>query len=99
MFSIDTNIPLTFILGVLGILSLYLISGIGLAIRFWLNQENIKASVNTTADDIADIKQAISKMANFELQLGLMAQKLEMVSSRVAVNEQHERDMERRMRA
>ena len=89
---VDMHIPITFILGAIGVLLAYLMAGIGLAIRFWMNQEKMQASVISTANDIADIKMAIAKMANFELQLAVMATRLENVTVRVGNQEQHERE-------
>jgi hypothetical protein len=88
----DMTISITWLIGSIFVLLAYLLAGIGLAIRFWMNQEKMKYNVEATAVDIADIKIAISKMANFELQLAVMAARLENVTARVGSQEQHERE-------
>lgn len=92
MPTVDMTVSITWIIGAAFVITGYLLAGIGLAFKFWMNQENMKYSVNATALDIADIKVAINKMAAFELQLAVMSARLENVTARVGNQEQYERD-------
>jgi hypothetical protein len=89
---IDMTISVTWLIGSISLMFAYLVAGIGLAIKFWINQEKMRFNVESTAGDIADIKIAIAKMADFELQLAVMAARLENVTARVVSQEQQDRD-------